>query len=395
MTPDTASGVRTIEASAPGKLFLLGEYAVLHGAPAVLTAVDRRARVTVTVPDAAHGTAAPGAPWRISAPAIGIAECRLEADGALPAGLDAATRERLRVFDAVRRTVARRVSSVPSGLLIAIDTAAFWHREHKLGLGSSAAVAAALTAALAAAHGLRPTADELLAWATDAHREAQGGAGSGGDVAVSCSGGLITFTRDRVGSDDAEPILQQGPVLQRGPILQHWPGDLDLRVVTTGTGSSSSELVGRVSAYGRRDPGGHAADLARLAALARQAVSALASASAFLALADAYFEALSDLDRRAGAGIVTEEHHRLRALVAANGGVFKTSGAGGGDVGLVFARTGADASRVASALDEAGVETIPLGFGGPGVQLADSRSLDVRGADMHDSGDLVDTEGAP
>ncbi|TAM66052.1 MAG: hypothetical protein EPN48_16900 [Microbacteriaceae bacterium] len=374
----TSAAVRVtgvIEASAPGKLFLLGEYAVLHGAPALLTAVDRRARVTVVVPDAAD--AANDAGWRFTAPAIGIAECSLQSDGALPPTLDDDTRARLRVFDAVRRVVAKSVASAPPGLTVTVDSAAFWHRDHKLGLGSSAAVAAALTAALAAAHGLSLTQEELVRRATDAHRRAQGGTGSGGDVAASCSGGLITFTR--------EWGAAAGPRL----MPQHWPDDLELRVVATGAGSSSTELVGRVAEYGRRDPRGHAADLDRLAALAGQAGPALASADTFLALAEDYFDALIDLDHHAGAGIVTDRHHWLRTLVAANGGVFKTSGAGGGDVGLVFARAGAGARRVASALHEAGVETIPLGFGGPGAQLADSRG---RGAD--DDGDRIDTEGA-
>lgn len=35
--------MKGLRASAPGKLFLCGEYAVLEGAPAVLTAIDRRA----------------------------------------------------------------------------------------------------------------------------------------------------------------------------------------------------------------------------------------------------------------------------------------------------------------------------------------------------------------
>jgi len=43
-----------IMASAPGKVVLSGEYAVLDGAPAVCMAVDRRARVFVTDHDEDH-----------------------------------------------------------------------------------------------------------------------------------------------------------------------------------------------------------------------------------------------------------------------------------------------------------------------------------------------------
>ena len=38
----------SVIASAPGKVILCGEYAVLDGAPAICMAVDRRARVEIT-----------------------------------------------------------------------------------------------------------------------------------------------------------------------------------------------------------------------------------------------------------------------------------------------------------------------------------------------------------
>ena len=89
-----------IVTSAPGKLFLLGEYAVLEGAPALLTAVDARVRVRIEPAEAGR--------WRLDAPDLGIGSLTLGADGTLPAGLDAGTRRNLRVFDAVRATVAER-----------------------------------------------------------------------------------------------------------------------------------------------------------------------------------------------------------------------------------------------------------------------------------------------
>ena len=72
----------TIRASAPGKLFLLGEYAVLEGAPAMLTAVDRRVTVQITTSDR----------WRVTA--VGLpggqrGERYLGPDGELPATLGA------------------------------------------------------------------------------------------------------------------------------------------------------------------------------------------------------------------------------------------------------------------------------------------------------------------
>ncbi|GAB3029404.1 phosphomevalonate kinase [Parafrigoribacterium mesophilum] len=332
-----------IVASAPGKLFLLGEYAVLEGAPALLTAVDRRVSVTITRPETAS--------WQLHAPDLGLPEVHLGEDGALPTSLPAPARATLRLFDAVRAAVAGQPNaSVPRSLTITTDSSALSQDGHKLGLGSSAAVAVALTAALARAAGLRLDRAEVCGLASSAHRAAQDGAGSGGDVAASTYGGLLSFVRE----DSPAPL--------------HWPTGLTMMVVITGTGSSTSELVRRVGDYAHRDPTGYRVDLARLTGLAERAHVALRSADRFLELAGDYFDALRLLDVHAHAGIVTERHLELHALARRHSAVFKTSGAGGGDVGLAFSRSGAPARELAASLAAAGADVVPLGFGAAGLE---------------------------
>ncbi|MCY7324605.1 MAG: hypothetical protein LH605_00535 [Microbacteriaceae bacterium] len=337
----TIAAARTVAASAPGKLFLLGEYAVLDGAPALLVAVDRRVTVTVAPSDDDR--------WHLSTPGLDLDALTLEADGSIPAGVDGRTRTRLQVFDAVR-TVVRCTGA----LSITIDSTAFFAAGHKLGLGSSAAVATALTAALSSAAGRSPSREDIRILATDAHRSAQRGAGSGGDVASSSYGGLIGYVRDTA------------------PTSLVWPQELEIMAVVTGTGSSTTNLVGKVADYAARDTARYRADIARLAALAHQAQDAVRSAEDFLRLASDYFDALVELDAHAGAGIVSEHHLRLHSLAADLDGVFKTSGAGGGDVGLVFGRRGESAARLAAAFAEAGAEAVPLGFGANGVTISPS-----------------------
>src|SRR5262249_27638055 len=97
-------------ATAPGKLIVTGEYAVLDGAPAIVLAIDRRA--------IARRNATP----RGSSPFL------------------------VAVADEI---AARRGASDPAAraaLEISVDSTAFYHRITKLGLGSSAAVTVAATA---------------------------------------------------------------------------------------------------------------------------------------------------------------------------------------------------------------------------------------------------------
>ena len=337
----TIAAAKTVAASAPGKLFLLGEYAVLDGAPALLAAVDRRVIVTAAPSDDDR--------WHLSTPGLDLDALTLEADGSIPAGVDGRTRTLLQVFDAVRTIVP-----CTGALSITIDSSAFFAAGHKLGLGSSAAVATALTAALSTASGRSPSREDIRILATDAHRSAQRGAGSGGDVASSSYGGLIGYVRDTV------------------PTSLVWPQELEIMAVVTGIGSSTTNLIGKVADYAARDTARYRADIARLAALAHQAQDAVRSAEDFLRLASDYFDALVELDAHAGAGIISDHHLRLHSLAADLDGVFKTSGAGGGDVGLVFGRRGESAARLAAAFAEAGAEAVPLGFGANGVAITPS-----------------------
>lgn len=353
--------MRPVRYSAPGKLFLLGEYAVLEGAPALVTAVDRRVVVMATIGcdapgsecsfAAAHLAGAASSPtgWRLSAPALGIDDLVIGPHGILREPVDPGLRAKLAVVEGVRSTLEAAGAHLPETVNLAIDSAAFAQDGHKLGLGSSAAVAAALTAALCEASGLSLNRDDTFGLALAAHRSAQGGAGSGADVAASVYGGLISYTDGAV------------------PRPLHRPDGLALSVVVTGTGSSTTDLVGLVAGYAGRDPAGYRSDLARLAALAADAADALADPDRFLQLAESYFDALAVLDDHAGAGIITEQHRQLREIVARAGGVFKSTGAGGGDVGLVFSRTGASEDKIADALTAAGVRLVPLDFGAPGV----------------------------
>jgi phosphomevalonate kinase len=336
--------VTVVRVSAPGKLFLLGEYAVLEGAPALLAAVERRATATATT----------SARWVLTAHELGIDGLALGPDGSLPPGIDPETHGRLALVDAVRAGAAALPGAYPGPLDLAIDTSALHENGHKLGLGSSAAVATALTAALANVRGIGLTREKLFSLADAAHRTAQGGAGSGGDVAASVYGGLLLYTRG------AEPVPAT------------WPADLELFAVVTGAGSSTTALVARVADYREREPRGYRRDLAALSTLAREAESALAEADAFLALADEYFLALDALGAHSGAGIVTERHRELRDLAAASGAVFKPTGAGGGDLGLVFAKLEAT-DRLRSAFTEAGAAVIPVPFSPDGAKIDAAR----------------------
>src|SRR5262249_49109433 len=80
----------------------------------------------------------------------------------------------------------------PPAVDVEIDSRAGFEGGAKLGIGTSAAVCVATTAAFCAYLGIET---DVLAMALAGHIRAQGGSGSGLDVASSHQGGFIRFSR--------------------------------------------------------------------------------------------------------------------------------------------------------------------------------------------------------
>ncbi len=108
-----------VTASAPGKLVLTGEYAVLEGAPAVVLAVSRRARV--------HLRDSEDADWHIDAPDLGIrdARCRIDDAGRLEwLQLDEVESMRMALVARVLEAAHAEGKTIPAQ--VALDTQAFF-----------------------------------------------------------------------------------------------------------------------------------------------------------------------------------------------------------------------------------------------------------------------------
>ncbi len=157
-------------ASAPGSLMLLGEHAVLHGHAAVVAAVNRRIRAAVRVRTDQK--------VYISS-ALGKTEASLE---------DLTPQE---PHSFVLATIAYYREQLASGLDVRIES----DFEHSLGLGSSAAVTAAVTGCLSAITESQATAEALLEPVVSIIRRVQGSA-SGADAAAALLGGTLIYHPD-------------------------------------------------------------------------------------------------------------------------------------------------------------------------------------------------------
>jgi len=266
-----------VKARAPGKLVLSGAYAVLEGAPAIVTAVDR-----YVLADDARG-----------------------ADLVTPEVREALGAERAPWFDA----------------------SALREEGAKLGLGSSAAIVVASLAARALSErGLlsdAELAELVLAPALTAHARAQGG-GSGVDVAAAAYGGTLVYHRAKPDVEDAVPGLLRVAL----------PPELVLETWWAGAAASTADFVRRVHAFKAREPVSYTALIAAQSDAAERAARALLGAKAgdFIGALGEQRRALAALGRAAGVDVVTRAVEELAELSAA--AAVLPAGAGGGDIVL-------------------------------------------------------------
>jgi len=348
-----------LRASAPGKVVLLGEYAVLDGAPALVMAANRRACVDIE-PSDLPGTL-------IHAPDVYPQAVRVEVagDGSLRwhEGNDAAERFTL-VTGVLRGLVAR--GFVPADRLrcrVRLDTSAFFSRDggDKLGLGSSAALTVALASGLRAfVDGGRVPADRA-AWLRELlrlHRDFQNGRGSGLDVAASLYGGTIRYT---IADDPSTPFAE--------PVA--WPAALARLMVWSGHSASTSRFLADLDAWRAREPAISAELMGKLAEIARFGAAAAAAcevASLLRAVRD-FGAGLQILGEAAKIHILTSEHLRIRQLVEAAGGVYKPCGAGGGDLGMAVVADVVQSRHLSEILAQAGFGLVDLSEDTDGLRI--------------------------
>lgn len=338
--------MQALQAAAPGKLIIVGEYAVLHGGAALSIAAGCRATATLQ----------PAAQSALLISNSGEQFPFTVTDGVIAWHSD--PREHGTILAAAVATLHELGSDLTAlgPFTIELNSREFYvtadGTETKLGLGSSAAVTVALSGCLQQALADTTTLELALA----VHRAHQGGAGSGIDVVTSYRGGCVAFRED-------------GQVT-----AVDWPSALHMLPVWTGKSALTPGMLATLARYGAEQPQGHRDAIAALVTTAGAARYACEADDivGFMALLDEYAVRLRELDAAANIGIWSAEHQQLAQLAADAGLIYKPSGAGGGDFGLAFS-TDADAlNAFAVVCEQAGYRRGDFALGVNGLSISTS-----------------------
>ncbi len=310
-------------ASAPGKVILLGEHAVVYGESAIAVALDLRTRVTVAPrTDGGGGTLVNGQPLNV----------------------------------AYHVHVVHALDVVPPGGPVLVETES--RVPSAAGLGSSAALTTATVGALLAMTAGWKDEETLARAAYEVEWRAQGGRGSPTDTSVAAHGRGVLV--------DASPHERHLWTVERGTRRWHLH-DLELpplRIVVGNTldRGRTADQVARVAKFVART--GFAREVIADIGRATRAGLAALRASDMLALGSAMDRAHNSLTTLG----VSTPRLDLYCEAARRAGAFgaKLTGSGGGGSMIALA---ADAAPVVAALRKVGCrEPLIVALGGPGAR---------------------------
>lgn len=355
-----------IEARAPGKLFVAGEYAVVEpGGSAIVIAVDRYVNVALE-PREDGGT--------VSSEQYGRRPLSWHRDTS-GVVLESDDRPIDHVVSAIR-TVESLVADLdltPRFHALTITSELDDVSGRKYGLGSSAAVTVATVRVLDEFYGIGLSDTEVFKVALLATIDVAP-TSSGGDLAASCFGGWIHYrSPDRAALADLRrsrgvlaTLRAPWPLLELTPLPS--PAGITLVVGWTGEAASTSLLVDDVHAR-REDQSvtyGHFLEESRARVDELAAGLRDGDPEGVLAAVNGARRLLVGLGGTLGIEIETPALTRLCEAAEAVGAVAKSSGAGGGDCGIVLARHRTDLEPMLRDWEVAGVRRLALSVPSPG-----------------------------
>ncbi len=339
-----------ITVEVPGKLVLIGEYAVLEGAPSLVMAVDRFARI-VTVESSTER-------FTINSPPLQIFNANFAIDKYrnlqfIPP-LSPEIRKKLSLFIHTFELLIRKdkeITALPP-LNITLDTNDFYLPEtgQKMGLGSSAALTVGLVISLI--RRVNPNSEiirdpvRLYQICQEIHFAVQGNKGSGIDIAASCFGGVLRFQRNKRESPQILPLSL--------------PEGLYLIPVWTGQSTSTRKFIGRVNRFKKSQTGKYRLIMNQLTEISSEGCLAYQGGEiiSFLQCCQKYYLKLGELGKASGTDIISPCHSELAEIAAASGAVYKPSGAGGGDIGIAFTDSPKTAKKVSEIIWHSGYQTL-------------------------------------
>ncbi|APU71368.1 phosphomevalonate kinase [Companilactobacillus crustorum] len=348
---------------APGKLYLAGEYAVVEtGFPAVLTSVNKY--VTVTINKTQNGGTIQSKNlnkelihWNRQGTELVFDDSESQLQYILAA-----------IQFVEKYALERDVKLNYYDLLVTSELDS--KDGKKYGLGSSAAVTVAVVKTLGDFYHLGLSAMDIYKISAISHLSVQGN-GSLGDIAASAFGGIVAYySPDRnwifnmIRNHSITEILALNWPELKIQSLQ-LPKDLELTVGWTGSPASTSILVDRIALTKAQKVEKYQNFLRASRKNVEHLITGFKDNNSVLIkkVFSEYRELLSDLAEFSDVHIETELLTKLCDIAEKLGGSAKTSGAGGGDCGIVLSDKNLNIAELKKEWQQVGITPLTLKIG--------------------------------
>lgn len=349
-----------ITVKAPGKLYIAGEYAVVeHGFPAIIVALNQFVTATIS-PSESFGSIVSeqyqenSIFWRRQGDEM-VFDNRDNPFHYILAAIN--------LTENYAHETGRNLGVYHLGINSELDSA----DGKKYGLGSSAAVTVATVKALCQFYKLPMDKPKLFKLAAIAHLSVQGN-GSLGDIAASVYGGWIayhSFDRDWLNSQRQKSTLTELLAMDWPDLkidLLTPPHDLRLMIGWTGSPASTSHLVDKVALVKAKQREEYQTFLRDSKACLKRMIAGFQAGDLLTIQTElrqnrALLQALGKFSH---VTIETPILEKMIAIAEAAGAAAKTSGAGGGDCGIVIIDRSINPQQLLKDWASEGIERLSL-----------------------------------
>ncbi len=361
----------SVHASAPGKMMIAGEWAVLEvGNPCIVAAVNKRV----------HAVVSESRKMTVEVDDFNIKNVEAQFDGQRIEWLNAEEKQKEKLIflkGAIETTLQYIGDYRPFHIRgWGEDTSVYVDGvQKKIGFGSSAASVVAAVTSIMAFHGYELEKELIYKLSAIAHYFAQGKVGSAFDVAASTYGGISVYKR--FDSKWLVEELQQHTV--REIAEKKWPhfyseqlpldDEMKILIAWTKESASTVNLVREMDNFKKSQPDEYGRIYSQIAQTVTSLISAWKSSDKeiILKLLKQNKMLLTELTEKSGLPI---EIHSLRLLAdVPEGAAAKLSGAGGGDCGIAVCYDSATASEIKEKWAGAGLYPLDVSIDKEGVKI--------------------------
>jgi phosphomevalonate kinase len=325
-----------VDMTAPGKVFLCGEYMAIEGAKATLLSVSRSAEISIEKIESSENrfiTSALEKEFLFQLNNRSEIEWINESPGEYGLFLE----------------IAIKVLGIkPFGVKFSINTDGFFESGIKLGIGSSAAISVAITKAINKYFKLKLDKQEQLYNSLEVHNYFQNHIGSGLDVLSSFYGfPVIECSKDRNSF-----VWNQVKI----------PKEVIIKFVKGQTYSDTREMIKKYH-LGKLE---HKSFFLEISKEMKEALTNLSQAyrdnnpDQIINSIKRYSTLMIEMDSTFNIGVYSETDKEISILADKEGLIYKPSGAGGGDLGIIIGDNNSIISKFMDRLSKLRMKQIEL-----------------------------------